>query len=231
MISIIVPAYNEEGCIEQFVREIERAIQIDEEWECIIVNDGSIDHTGQILDRLAKEFGNLHIIHHAVNRNIGGALKTGIEAARGRIIITMDADLTHVPTFVPKLVKGSEHADVCIASRFVKGGGMEGVPLYRTLLSRIANVGFRILFFSPVRDNTGGFKAYRAELLKSLDIQERGYVVQLEIVTKLLRRRASFKEIPYVLPCRTVGVSKLRYLKVIPQYLRSIFKLFIYRWF
>jgi dolichol-phosphate mannosyltransferase len=231
MISIIAPAYNEAEGIEQFVREMERAVQLKEEWECIIVNDGSHDKTGELLDKLTEEFRCLRVIHHTVNRGIGGALKTGIEAARGQIIITMDADLTHAPAFIANLVAGSQNADVCVASRFVKGGGMEGVPFYRVLLSKIANWGYRLLFFSPVQDNTGGFKAYRAELLKTLDVQERGYVVQLEIMTKLLRRHASFEEIPYILTSRTIGVSKLQYLKVIPQYLRSIAKLFLYRWF
>jgi dolichol-phosphate mannosyltransferase len=107
---------------------------------------------------------------------------------------------------------------------------MLDVPLYRVLISRLANVLYQILFLSPVKDNTSGYKAYRAPLLRSIKIEETGFAVQLEIVTKLLRKRATFKEIPFVLTNRELGKSKLRYFRVIPHYVSRVTRLLFTRW-
>jgi dolichol-phosphate mannosyltransferase len=231
MITVVIPAYNEEEVISKLIEDLEEKISVNQELEILVVDDGSTDHTGEILDRLSHEYRNLRVIHHKVNQNLGGALRTGIHAARGDVIVTLDADMTHPPELMEKMVETLRDFDVCVASRFVRGGGMVNVPRYRVVVSRIANIAYQFLFHSPVKDNTTGYKAYRVELLKSIEIEEPGFSVQLEIVTKLLRKRARFYEVPFLLTNRKLGSSKLRYLKAIPHYVRRVMQLLLIRWF
>lgn len=230
MISLLAPAYNEEDVIREFVASLLAGLALREDWELVVVNDGSTDKTAEILGELSRTCPNLIVVTHEKNRNLGGALKSGFAAARGRVIVTMDADKTHPPALIAVMVESLNDTDVCIASRYVPGGGMEGVPFHRRLLSRLANALYRFAFRSPVQDNTGGFRAYRAEAVKDIVIEETGFVVQLEIITKLLMRNARFKEVPFVLGNRDLGFSKLNYLKTIPVYIRQVLRLLVLRW-
>jgi dolichol-phosphate mannosyltransferase len=231
MITVVIPAYNEKEVIKKLIQDLEEKIAVTQGLEILVVDDGSTDGTGEILDRLSDEYQNLRVIHHQVNQNLGGALRTGIRAANGDILVTLDADMTHPPELMAEMVKTLRDYDVCVASRFVEGGGMLNVPRYRVVVSRIANIAYQFLFHSPVKDNTTGYKAYRAGLLKSIEIEEPGFSVQLEIVTKLLRKRARFKEVPFLLTNRKLGSSKLRYLSAIPHYVKRVMLLFLERWF
>ncbi len=230
MVSVVVPAYNEEDVIEQCVTSIVRNVPADQEWEIIVVDDGSRDRTPLILSTLSTRFPNLRVITHPENRNLGGALQTGIANARGDVIVTMDSDLTHPPELIAPMIDSLKPFDVCVASRFVPGGGMENVPPHRVLISKFANTMYRWLFHSSVRDNTGGFKAYRADILKSISIDETGFAVQIEIMTKLLRKKARLVEIPFLLVNRELGESKLRYMRAIPKYLKRVLHLLAIRW-
>jgi dolichol-phosphate mannosyltransferase len=230
MTTVVIPAYNEEEVIKKLIEDLEEKISVNQALEILVVNDGSTDHTGEILDQLSRRYKNLRVIHHQANQSLGGALRTGIHAAGGDIIVTLDADMTHPPELMAKMVETLRNYDVCVASRFVQGGGMVNVPRYRVVISRVANTVYRFLFNSPVRDNTTGYKAYRAELLKSIEIEEPGFAVQLEIVTKLLRKRARFKEVPFLLTNRKLGSSKLRYLRAIPHYVKRVMQLLLVRW-
>jgi dolichol-phosphate mannosyltransferase len=230
MITLVIPAYNEQEVIKKLIEGLQKGISIGQAWEILAVDDGSNDDTGKILDALTHEYPNLRVIHHKVNQNLGGALRSGIENARGEIIVTSDADMTHPPELMAEMVHALSHYDVCVASRFVRGGGMLNVPLYRVLISRLANILYQILFLSPVKDNTSGYKAYKAPLLRSIKIEETGFAVQLEIVTKLLKKKATFKEIPFVLTNRELGKSKLRYFEAIPHYVSRVTRLLLTRW-
>ena len=230
MVSIVVPAYNEQEIIEYFIHDLEKKISLSQPWELVVVDDGSSDRTGEILDTLARTYGNICVLHHEQNRNIGGALRSGFSAANGDIIVTMDADMTHPPELVIDLVDELRNYDVCAASRFIERGRMINVPSYRVHISRFANLFFRILFLSPLKDNTTGFKAYKAHVLKSIVLHEKGFPIQLEIVTCLLMKGASFTEISLVLTNRELGSSKLNYFKVIPDYVLCILRLFAGRW-
>jgi dolichol-phosphate mannosyltransferase len=230
MITVVVPAYNEEEVIEKFVVQLESELKLDVPWEILVVDDGSTDGTAAILERLKIRFRNLSTIRHSVNQNLGGALRTGLREAQGDVIITMDADLTHPPSLIPALLKELETHDVCVASRFVKGGGMLNVASHRSALSVVANVLFRLLVASPLRDNTSGFRAYRGDLARSLVLRERGFAVQLEIIARLLAFRATFTEVPFVLENRKLGVSKLNYLKALPPYATAVAGIVAGRW-
>jgi len=229
MITLLVPAYNEEAIIEQLVTTLYDTVQLDEEYELLVVNDGSSDRTAELLSAMQQRYPSLHVVHHPENLGLGRALRTGFHAACGRIIVTMDADLTHPPTLIAPLVKACD-VDFVVASRYAHGGGMANVPFWRVLLSRMANWGFQCLFLTRLRDITAGFKAYKAESVRQIDIAARGFEVQLEITIRLLKQGATFKELPYVLKNREVGTSKMRYLKLLPVYFATLFALFRYRW-
>jgi dolichol-phosphate mannosyltransferase len=169
------------------------------------------------------------VVTHEQNQGLGCALRTGFRSAKGRIIVTMDADLTHPPELIGPMVEACT-VDMVVASRYVRGGGMANVPWWRVWLSQMANGVFRLLFATRLRDITAGFKAYRVEILQDLDVAARGFEVQLEITVRLLKRGVSFRELPYVLKNRELGASKMCYLRLIPTYLTTLVELFRYRW-
>ena len=232
MISIVVPAYNEEEVIEKSISELFSKVKIKEGIEIVVVNDGSKDNTLKILEKLKIKFPLLKIANHPKNKGFGEALKTGIKKAEGRIIVTMDSDLTHPAELVVKMVEKIDSGyDVCIASRYVRNGGMENVPLWRVLLSYFTNLTFSAIFFTRTRDLTGGFKAYKTEMLKKVNITRSDFSVQMEIIVALLKYHAKISEIPLMLSNRTIGVSKFDFSKNAPKYINAVFSLFIYRWF
>lgn len=231
MITILAPAYNEEAVIERFVTELERRLTLNEDHELLIVNDGSRDSTKQILEDLQTQYPMLRVVHHPHNKGLGAALETGFRAAKGRAIVTMDADLTHPPEIIQSMIDQLEHADVCVASRYVKGGGMQDVPWWRVWLSVIANGIFQVCYGTRLRDITAGFKAYRREAIQAVSITSSGFDVQLDITIKLIRNKVRFAEIPYVLKNREQGESKMRYMKLIPRYAKTMMRLILLRWF
>lgn len=222
LFSVVAPAYNEEEVIADFVREVMGKLQ-KQDFELVVVDDGSTDGTGSVLSRLREEYANLRVVVHPKNRGLGAALTTGFNTARGDVIVTMDADLSHDPAFIPGMVQKVRFGhDVVVASRYVSGGGIEGVPLWRALISRSANVVIRLVKRWKVKDASSGFRAYRAELVKSLRCLGSGFSVQVEILRELLGKKAEVIEIPFVLRNRKAGRSKMRYLKLIPEYTKLL---------
>ncbi len=231
MISIIAPAYNEQETIRDFIDTFKKIGDFKNlDYELIIVNDGSKDNTFNILKELKERDKQLRIKNHKTNLGFGAALKTGIEAAKGNIIVTMDSDLTHPPSFVKKLVSYLEknNLDVCVASRYIKGGGMKNVPFYRVVLSRFANL-FFFIFLCPVKDVTSGFKAY-SKKIKEIKIENKDFSVQIEIMTKLAKEKVKFGEIPFILVNREKGQSKFKFLKMLPKYTLNVLKLIIIKY-
>ena len=230
MITLLVPAYNEDAVIERLLRGLRERVQLPEDYEILVVDDGSTDATPGLLDAWSARDSVVRVIHHPRNQGLGAALQTGFHAARGRVIITMDADLTHPPELIGPLAAACDTVDVAVASRYVPGGGMAGVPAWRVAVSRVANTLFQLLFATRLRDITAGFKAYRAERVRGLALVSRGFEVQLEITVRLLKAGATTCELPYTLKNRELGASKMRYLRLLPRYARALAGLFRYRW-
>ncbi len=226
MITIIVPVYNEEEVLPDFLEELTKGIT--KEKEIVIVNDGSTDATQKILEDAQKKYS-LRIITHETNKGLGAALATGFKNAKGEILVTLDADLTHPPAYIEELIQAKGAYDCCIASRYVKGGGMKNVPFYRVWLSVFANKVFSLLYAIPVKDITSGFKVYNAEKLRDIEIKSKGFSVQVEIMVHLAKKGASFKEVPFVLVNRAKGTSKFSF-QVIPEYFFAGMNLVAGRW-
>jgi len=237
MVIITLPAFNEEATLSTLLERIRESMEENDiEYRVIVVNDGSTDGTGEIVDRM-REAMPLTRIDHELNRGLGEAIRTGlfaaIEGATDRdLIVTMDSDNTHTPGLIARMVRGNrEGNDVVIASRFQPGAHVRGVPFYRRVLSRVGGLLFRIAFPTPgVRDFTSGFRAYRAGVVrKAFDtyggefVAESGFSCMVDILLKLRRLDAIMSEVPLVLRYdMKYGVSKMLVVRTIIETLQLL---------
>ncbi len=227
-VTVLAPAYNEEAVVERFVETVLPCLQPD--WELLVVDDGSTDRTPEILEGLAPRIPSLRVVAHERNRGLGAALATGFAAAGGGVVVTIDADLSHPVSLIETLVAACEHADAAFASRFIPGGDMASVAAARRWISRVGNIAFRALFWSPVRDLTTGFRAYRSEAVRGLELEGAGFEAQLEIAVRLIAGGARIVEVPLQLRTRAAGRSKMQYLRLIPAYGAIVPRLIRVRW-
>ena len=210
---VVLPVYNEEARIESLLNHIGEAMDdADIPYRVVLVDDGSRDATGRIVEGCAGRMP-IHMLRHEVNRGLGATLRDGLiaaaQAAGDRdIIITMDADDTHAPGLVLRMVRMiSEGHDVVIASRYREGSRCVGVPFYRSLLSHGASWLFRAVFpIRGVRDYTCGYRAYRARVVKDAFarygeefLDQSGFQCTVDILLKLRRMHLIFGEVPFIL--------------------------------
>lgn len=227
-ISVVVPAYDEALVIGDLVRTVAPALP--EGSELVVVDDGSTDATPKVLAELAREVGCLRVVTHDRNRGIGAALATGFRTAGGDVVVTMDADLTHPVDLMVRLAEGCRTADAVYGSRYVPGGAMEGVPGWRVVVSRFANAVMRAAFRTSVHDLTTGMRAFRREVVRDLRLDATGFEAQLEITVRLIAAGRRIDEVPMVLRNRSVGESKMRYLRLAPRYARTFVRMLEVRW-
>lgn len=231
MISIIVPVYNEEEVLPKFIESFFKSFKLNEKYELIFINDGSRDKTKDIITSGMKKHKEIRMQSYGVNKGLGNALTVGIKSAKGRIIITMDSDLAHPPSFIPKMVEEiDEGYDVVIGSRYMGSGGIEGVPYHKHVLSRLANCFTKIVMFSRLNDLTSGLRAYNSHLVKRIKTKEIGFEVELEILAKLIKGGAKIIEIPFKSTDRAAGISKFSVFVDGPRYILGLLKIIRYRW-
>lgn len=225
---LIIPLLNEEGNISLLIDKILKA-RDKRPFEIILINDGSSDSTGQIIDRLAKKYGFISSIHHPVNMGWGAVLKNGIKEAVDRkadVIMWIDGDLTHDPKYIPQFIdKIEEGADIVVGSRFIRGGGMVNVPKDRVFLSTISNFFFRHVLGIKTRDLTSGFRAHRAKTFEKIHIEEDTFMVNLELIIKASKMGFKVVEIPiFTYPRKEGSSSRTNFPKEIARYLSFILK-------
>lgn len=216
IVSVVLPAFNESGNLRPLVNEVDAVLRTSAPGSTIIiVNDGSTDDTGAELRELQAEVASVEVITHPVNRGFAAALKTGIARACENgcdAAIFMDSDLSHRPAEMPSLIAAiSNGADVVLGSRFVPGGGMLGVPLWRVLISRAGNAFGRVVLGVPLRDLTTGYRAVRREVLQAIPLGEDGFTIQLESVIRAYARGYRITEVPIILGTRRHGESQMAY--------------------
>ncbi|MGH8545240.1 MAG: glycosyltransferase family 2 protein [Gammaproteobacteria bacterium] len=210
---IVLPAYNEERDLPPLLERIDEATEdAGLRFEILVVDDGSSDATEEIARLWANKLP-LQVMRHEENRGLGATLRDGLEwacqlAQPTDVIVTLDADNTHTPELIVRMVRMvREGHDVVIASRFVRGSRVRGVPFHRRLLSRLAGVVFRLFFpISGVRDYTCGYRAYRASVLQQVTssdpyfFDQDGFQVMVDILLKLRRQRdLILGEVPLIL--------------------------------
>ena len=202
-ISIICPFYNEAEIIEEAIPKMyEQLSSLQRDWEFIVVNDGSTDISGEIVRKIANEFPNLHMIEYPLNRGRGYALRKGIAAAKGDIIITTEIDLSWGERIVHELdhaLRNWLDTDIVVASPHLPGGGYRNVPFKRVFLSRFGNKIIRACMSKAATMNTGMTRAYRAECIKSLPLSEDGKEFHLEVILKATAFGFKIREIPATL--------------------------------
>jgi len=210
---LVLPTYNEAGNIERFVEAV-RAV-LPESAHLLVVDDSSPDGTGQIADRLAAEHPNVAVLHRERKEGLGPAYIAGFRRALAEgaaLVLEMDADFSHDPSYLPALLAAAEHADLVIGSRYVPGGGVENWGPVRRMISRGGSAYARLVLGLAVRDLTAGFKCFRREVLETLDldaIASRGYAFQVEITYRTIQRGFEVVEVPIVFRDRQVGESKI----------------------
>ena len=209
---IITPTYNEKKNIKVFIDKIFR---YNPEADLLIVDDNSPDKTGLEVEELQKKFSNLFLKSRPEKKGLGTAYIEGFRWALKKkydFVVQMDADLSHDPKDVQRLVKNLNHYDLVIGSRYVEGVSVVNWPIRRLMLSYGANLYSRIITGMPINDGTGGFKAWKTSLLKTIplsDVQSQGYSFQIEMNFRSWVLGAMIKEESIIFFDRTIGDSKM----------------------
>lgn len=210
--AVIIPTYNESDNIERLVGEI-LALPIDA--HVIVVDDNSPDGTGKLVDDLAARDTRVHAVHRPAKLGLGTAHIAGMRRAfelNCDPIVTMDADFSHNPRYIPALLAGLENFDVVIGSRYVRGGGMEGRDTRLRVVSWGANLFARTMLNLKAHDCTAGFRAYRPPVLESIDLDRifsNGYSFLIEMLFLCQARGWRVGEAPIIYEDRRAGTSKI----------------------
>jgi dolichol-phosphate mannosyltransferase len=211
---IAIPTYNER---ENLPRIVPMVLDADPRISILVVDDGSPDGTGEIADRLAAEHhGRVHVLHRTAKEGLGRAYVAGFRWGLERgydAICEMDADLSHRPEDLPSVIGALDENDVAIGSRYVDGRvNVVNWPLSRLLISIGGSLYARAITGLPVRDATGGFNCFRADVLRGIDldgIQSNGYTFQIELKLRAWRKGFRLIEVPIVFVERDTGESKM----------------------
>lgn len=213
-VQVIVPTYNEK---ENITALVELLLTLPVVPDVIIVDDNSPDGTGDIADQLAAAYpGRVHVIHRAGKLGLGTAYITGFKYALAEgsdLIVTMDADFSHHPRYIPAMVAEIMHGyDLVIGSRYVPGGGAVECTLPRKVLSWGANAIARVMLNLQAHDTTAGFRCYRREVLASIPLDgifSSGYSFLIEMLYKVQQGGWRVGEVPIIFENRQQGVSKI----------------------
>lgn len=212
---VIIPTYNEAHNISRLIRQL---LQVDEPVDVLVVDDGSPDGTAKIVSKLKDEFKDrVHLIKRPGKLGLGTAYVRGFRFALEReykYVCEMDADFSHNPQDVPKLIRQvkSEEADVAIGSRYANGISIINWPLARLILSYSANLYARLITGLPIFDTTAGFKCLRREVLEEISVEKmrsNGYAFQIEIHFRAWQAGFTLKEVSIIFKEREEGVSKM----------------------
>lgn len=210
---VIVPTYNEKENIARLIRAV---LAQDPSIDVLIVDDGSPDGTGDLVDAIADSEPRVHAIHRAAKLGLGTAYVAGFKWALARdyqFIFEMDADFSHAPERIPEFLQAVRTADLVIGSRYQNGQvNVVNWPIGRLILSYSANIYARRITGLPIFDATAGFKCFRRRVLESIDlddIKSNGYAFQIEMHMRAWKKGFRIVEIPIVFVDRTEGSSKM----------------------
>ena len=210
---VIIPTYNER---ENLPRLVPLVLAQDERIDVLIIDDGSPDGTGQVADELAAESDRIHVMHRTGKLGLGTAYLAGFRWGLDRgyaWLLEMDADFSHDPAHLPQFLEALEHYDLVLGSRYLEGRvTVVNWPIARLLLSYFANTYARVVTGVPLWDATGGFKAFRREVLEAIDldrVESEGYSFQIEMSLRSWKKGFRIGEIPIVFVDRTTGESKM----------------------
>lgn len=217
MLVVCLPTYNERENIEPMLRALGSVLRTAGlDGRVLVIDDASPDGTGEIAERLARELPFVSVLHRSSKQGIGPAYVAGFKQALADgadVIVEMDCDFSHDPADLPRLVGALERgADVALGSRYVPGGSTRNWGLGRRIVSRSGCLYARLVLGVPVRDLTGGFKAFRRRVLEAIDLDRvaaRGYAFQVDTTYRALLQGFRVVEVPIVFAERERGSSKM----------------------
>lgn len=210
--TVIVPTYNERENIVLLVPEL---LALPVGVHVLVVDDNSPDSTGLIAEEMSAKNSCVSVVHRPGKMGLGTAYIAGFKralATESDCILTMDADYSHHPRYIPAMIERSQTADLVIGSRYVRGGGAVDSPAMRRLLSYGANAFAKIMLDLKARDCTAGFRCYRREVLESIDLDSifsNGYSFLIEMLYQVQRRGWKVAEVPIQFMDRRLGTSKI----------------------
>ncbi|MBO1754657.1 polyprenol monophosphomannose synthase [Allobranchiibius sp. CTAmp26] len=209
---MLVPTYNELESLPAILRRLREAVP---DADVLVLDDASPDGTGELADRLAADDPHLQVMHRSAKEGLGAAYLAGFAWGLERdydALVEIDADGSHPPSVLPRMIQAAAQADVVIGSRWVPGGSVRNWPRQREALSRGANLYTRLLLGMQVRDATAGYRVYRADALRRLrleDVASAGYCFQIDLTWRAAQAGMRIVEIPITFVEREVGVSKM----------------------
>lgn len=231
-ISIIIPTYNESKNIVDILKSIGQNLPISGRTQAIVVDDNSPDGTGKIVEDYLKNVKKIagytiDVIHRKAKNGLSSAILHGIQQAKGETIVVMDSDFSHPPQIIPRMIEAIKkyQCDIVVASRYVKGGKIDGWSLKRKVASKLATLIAKKGLTIDTADPMSGFFAFKRNIINGLKFDALGYKMLLEILVKT--RGVNVKEIPYSFKDREFGSSKVD-ISTVFDYLKSVFKLYRY---
>ncbi len=209
---VVVPTYNEANTIELLLDRVRASVPT---CEVLVVDDGSPDGTGRLADKVVGHDPCVHVLHRAAKAGLGAAYLAGFAWGLDEgfdVLIEMDADGSHLPEQLPRLLDALPGADLVLGSRWVPGGRVVNWPRRREVLSRGANVYARLVLGIAVHDATGGFRAFRRGTLEGIDlasVASQGYCFQIELTRRAIAAGFRVVEVPITFVEREYGESKM----------------------
>ena len=211
-IVVIIPTFNERENLAPIIGRVRSSVP---EADILVADDNSPDGTGEIADELAAQDEHVRVMHRLGKEGLGAAYLAGFAWALQEgydVVIEMDADGSHQPEQLHRLLDALRGADLVLGSRWVPGGRTENWPKSRQLISRSGSAYTRLMLGVPIHDATGGFRAFRADTLRKLDLHEvasQGYCFQIDLAWRALQRGMTVREVPITFVERTAGASKM----------------------
>ena len=200
LLSVVVPAFNEAALLAEHLGELLRYLSDldDYRWEVVVVNDGSTDDTGMEAEAVARDSKHVRVVHHARNRGVGSAMRTGFAASRGDYVVTLDADLSYSPDHIALMLQElrDSDADMVVASPYMPGGRTTRVPWLRRVLSQWANRFLALCSSADLNTLTSMVRAYRGPFVRSLSLRSGDLGILPESVYKTMVVRGSIQQIP-----------------------------------
>ena len=209
---VIIPTYNESESLPGVISRVRESVP---DADVLVADDNSPDGTGTLADELAASDPHIHVLHRPGKEGLGRAYLAGFGWGLERgydVLVEMDADGSHRPEELPRLLAQIPHSDVVLGSRWVPGGSVVNWPLSRRVLSQGGSLYTRLALGIPTRDATGGYRAYRASALAELDlasVDSNGYCFQIDLLWRALQRGLVVREVPITFVEREAGTSKM----------------------
>ncbi|MDE0973733.1 MAG: polyprenol monophosphomannose synthase [Candidatus Nanopelagicales bacterium] len=211
-ILVIIPTYNELKALPKTLARVQSSVP---SVEVLIVDDNSPDGTGKVADEWASDHAQIHVMHRMGKGGLGAAYLAGFAWGLQQgfdVLVEMDADGSHQPEQLPSLLAALKYSDLVLGSRWVQGGGTENWSKNRVLLSKSGNYYTRVMLGIDIKDATGGYRAFTAKALRSLNLHEvtsQGYCFQVDLAWRAAQRGLVITEVPIIFVEREVGTSKM----------------------